>query len=100
MTHVTCRLTAKNRDQIRNPTLGNRVCTCVFVLDTLLSIAETDEPIRDVVWGLDSCGPRNDWPGFSTERGTLLGGHIWAFTDMFDAVDILSVSRKRATGSH
>jgi len=25
MTHVTSRLTAKNRDQIRNPTLGNRV---------------------------------------------------------------------------
>jgi len=25
MTHVTCRLTTKNRDQLRNPTLGNRV---------------------------------------------------------------------------
>jgi len=25
MTHVTCRLTAKNRNQLRNPTLGNRV---------------------------------------------------------------------------
>jgi len=25
MTPVTCRLTAKNRDQLRNPTLGNRV---------------------------------------------------------------------------
>ena len=25
MTRVTCRLTAKNRDQLRNPTLGNRV---------------------------------------------------------------------------
>ena len=25
MTHVTCRLTAKNRDQLRNFTLGNRV---------------------------------------------------------------------------
>jgi len=24
MTHVTCRLTAKNRDWLRNPTLGNR----------------------------------------------------------------------------
>jgi len=23
--HVTCRLTAKNRDQLQNPTLGNRV---------------------------------------------------------------------------
>ena len=27
MTHATCRLTAKNRDQLRNPTLGNRVWT-------------------------------------------------------------------------
>ena len=27
MTHVTCRLTAKNRDQLRNPTLGNQVQT-------------------------------------------------------------------------
>jgi len=25
MTHVTCRLTAKNPDQLRNPTLGYRV---------------------------------------------------------------------------
>ena len=25
MTHVTCRLTAKNRNQLRNPSLGNRV---------------------------------------------------------------------------
>jgi len=25
MTHATCRLTAKNRDQLRDPTLGNRV---------------------------------------------------------------------------
>ena len=27
LTHVTCRLTAKNRDQLRNPTLGNRLWT-------------------------------------------------------------------------
>ena len=25
LTYVTCRLTAKNRDQLRNPTLGSRV---------------------------------------------------------------------------
>ena len=34
MTHVTCRLTAKNRDQLRNPTLGNRVWA-VFAFYTL-----------------------------------------------------------------
>ena len=33
MTHVTCRLTAKNRDQLRNPTLGNLVwATFTFYL--------------------------------------------------------------------
>ena len=32
MTHVTCRLTAKNLDQLRNPTLGNQVlATCAFL---------------------------------------------------------------------
>jgi len=25
MTHVTCRLTAKNQDQLWNPTLGNQI---------------------------------------------------------------------------
>ena len=30
MAHVTCMLTAKNRDQLRNPTLGNRVWTTFF----------------------------------------------------------------------
>jgi len=33
MTHATCRLTAKNRDQFLNPTLGNRVrATYTFLL--------------------------------------------------------------------
>ena len=32
MTHVTCRLTAKNRDQLRNPTLGNRVWAALTFL--------------------------------------------------------------------
>jgi len=30
MTHVTCRLTARNRDQLRNPTLCNRGWTNFF----------------------------------------------------------------------
>ena len=37
MTHVTCRLTVKNRDQLRNPTLGNRVRAIPFNLSTTLS---------------------------------------------------------------
>ena len=33
MTHVACRLTAKNRDQLWNPTLGNRV-SATFTFST------------------------------------------------------------------
>ena len=37
MTHVTCRLTAKNRDQLRSPTLGNRVwATFYLIIDVFL----------------------------------------------------------------
>jgi len=32
MTHVTCRLTAKSRDQLRNPTLRNRVWATFFII--------------------------------------------------------------------
>ena len=32
MTHVTCRLTAKNRNQLQSPTLGNQVrATFIYV---------------------------------------------------------------------
>ena len=37
MTHVTCRLTAKNLDQLRNPTLGNRVWA-TFTLPSCIRI--------------------------------------------------------------
>ena len=41
MTHVTSRLTAKNRDQLRNPTIGNRVwATITFkVFNTYFDIS-------------------------------------------------------------
>ena len=32
MTHVTCRLTAKNRDRLHNPTLANRVWATFLLL--------------------------------------------------------------------
>jgi len=35
MTHITGRLTAKNRDQLRNPTLGNRVWANFTFLHTI-----------------------------------------------------------------
>ena len=31
MTHVSCKLTAKNRDQLRNPTLGYRVWASFYL---------------------------------------------------------------------
>ena len=37
MTHDNCRLTAKNRDQLRNPTLGNRVWGLPFLITELLT---------------------------------------------------------------
>jgi len=37
MTHDICRLTAKNRDQLRNPTLGNRVWATFTFLVSLAS---------------------------------------------------------------
>ena len=37
MTYVTCRLTAKTRDQLRNPTLGNRVWATFFTYTALRS---------------------------------------------------------------
>jgi len=37
MTHVTCRLTDKNRDHLRNPTLGNRVWASFTFLLYLLA---------------------------------------------------------------
>jgi len=44
MTHVTCRLTAKNLDQLRNPMLSNRVYGLL-----LLSTALAGEVLRSVV---------------------------------------------------
>jgi len=38
ITHLTCRLTAKNRDQLRNPTLGNRVWATFAFLGSMYII--------------------------------------------------------------
>ena len=45
MTHVTCRLTAKNWDQLRNPTLGNRVwATFTFLLRRYFRVGAVRRP--------------------------------------------------------
>ena len=38
MTHVTCRLTAKNREQLRNHMLGNRVWATFTFCGVYLSV--------------------------------------------------------------
>jgi len=45
MTHVTCRLTAKYRDLLRNPTLGNRV-RATFFLQSVIAFDRLDRCFR------------------------------------------------------
>jgi len=52
MTHVTCRLTAKNRDQLQNPTLGNRVrATFTFLIRIAVLMEET---LQDLILTLQA----------------------------------------------
>jgi len=44
MTHVTCRLTAKNRERLRNPTLGNRVWA-TFTFFIVISDVGVNRPV-------------------------------------------------------
>jgi len=54
MTHVTCKLTAKNRDQLRNPTLGNRVwaisylylCKLIIQFTGAIGLLDGSRPTR------------------------------------------------------
>ena len=51
MTHVTCRLTTKNRDQLRNPTFGNRVLATFFTSDYLRYLKKTIcNPLAHPTW--------------------------------------------------
>jgi len=63
MIHVTSRLTAKNRDQLRNPMLGNRVWATFYLLgsvqvvgffDVAARLCAGDGPIAALVGG-SSC---------------------------------------------
>jgi len=55
MTHVTCMLTAKNRDQLRNPKLGNRVWA-TFTLCSLFLFHDNVEDRRCVLTPAVSSG--------------------------------------------
>ena len=64
MTHVTCRLTAKNRSQLRNPTLGSRV----WAIFTFLLVTRTR-----LHFSLASNEPQLSWaagvPPAKSDRG-------------------------------
>ena len=56
MTHVTCRLTAKNGDQLQNPTLGNRVWATflsssydIYFFFTDLGLIQMNEGINKLI---------------------------------------------------
>ena len=53
MTHVTCRLTAKNRNQLRNPTLCNRVWATFTLF--LFAFNFSDHPVNAWMLILANC---------------------------------------------
>ena len=83
MTHITCRLTAKNRDQLRNPTLGNRVwATFTFTFCGFAQIwysrrgrsssrlgASSRQPLRAQDFLIDS-PLASDWPADDDRQPT------------------------------
>jgi len=73
MTHVTCRLTAKNRDQPRNPTLSNRVwVTFTFLLFLTFGLLTASTSGAGKGEGEEGHAPR------AALQGTASGGaKIW-----------------------
>ena len=53
LTHVTCRLTAKKRDQLRNPTLGNRVSATLLLLSCPYVDLPQNEATQIVLRGVE-----------------------------------------------
>ena len=86
MTHVTCKLTAKNRDQLRNSTLGNRVsaafsffylCPAQFCRAGQLATADTcssgDAPIQS---SSPSNSESSSGSDISSESGVFSGDDV------------------------
>ena len=81
MTHVTCRLTAKNRDPLRNPMLGNRIwASFTFLLinwiwdhwTLVFPTHERKQPLENTgirLWTrLDLTSPVKKEPGLTSEQ--------------------------------
>jgi len=60
MTHVTCRLTAKNRNQLRNPTLSNRVWA-IFTFFTMVCWTYTGGLCKNGWTDRDAACVLNSW---------------------------------------
>ena len=60
MTHITCRPTAKNRDQLRNPTLGNRV-RATFTFFTCFKAAQSLPAFHSSVRVSWTAKKTNEW---------------------------------------
>jgi len=70
MTQVTHRLTAKNRDQLRNPTLGNRVrATFTFICYTDMLAIDMINFIRKEVRSLATSAVGICLSNYSGQRG-------------------------------
>ena len=69
MTHVTCRLTAKNRDPLRNPTLGNRVLAPFLSRPTI-------GPLCVCVWTI-TCKLKNKIIGRPNRQAEPVGRHVF-----------------------
>jgi len=86
MTHGTCRLTAKNRDRLRNPTLGNRVWATFnfflpfisrFALGRLVAVGGKCRPIRLLSGAVALYAPTVKPP---SRTGYLISAHAYAKT--------------------
>jgi len=66
MTHITCRLTAKNRNQLRNPTLGNRV----WATFTFLSLVGVKDAGRGV-FGRHTLSPTSATTHYSSPDNAI-----------------------------
>jgi len=98
MTHVSCRQTAKNRDQLRNPTLGNRVratfsasglVLAVWVVAAFLSSSRSSETrgslstwLTSAVWVSGVAGAMSslyDGPCTRHATGTVYSTHLFCW---------------------